>query len=179
MEKNIKNSAAYLNSILGKETGFSIPKNYLSNLEEVIETKLSEDSFAKESGFTTPDTYFTGLENDILSKVLSTKKETKVISFKEKVFKMIPFAAAASIMLFIGLNSFVFSNDKELTLDSLSDVDIEYWLNSNTVNTNDITAVLGDDILAENDLYFTTLDDSNIEDYLNSIDNTLLLNELN
>jgi hypothetical protein len=42
---------------------------------------------------------------------------------------LIPYAAAASIILFIEANSFVFTTDEELTVDSLSDlVEIEYYL---------------------------------------------------
>ena len=180
MENNIKNSEEYLNSILGKKTGFSIPNNYFSTTEDSINTKLSEEAFiTKEPGFTMPDDYFKNLENDILAKVSSPKKETKVISFKEKMIKMLPIAAAASVLLFIGLNSFVFNNEKELSLDSLSDDDIEFWLDTNTLNANDIAIVLEDDILNESDFHFATLNDENIEDYIDSIDDTSFFNEIN
>ncbi|MCL7765225.1 hypothetical protein MPF19_17525 [Polaribacter sp. Z014] len=179
MENNIKNSEEYLNSILGKETGFSLPKNYFSTTEVSVEAKLAEENFTKENGFTTPDSYFKDLESEILSKVSSTKKVTKVISFKERVLKMIPIAAAASVILFIGLNSFVFNKNEELTIDSLSDDDIEFWLDSNTLNTNDIANVLENDVLEENDFYFSLLEDENIEDYINTTDNTSFLNEIN
>ncbi|MEO9571622.1 MAG: hypothetical protein ABJH82_08295 [Polaribacter sp.] len=178
MEQKIKNSEAYLNSVLGKESGFSIPENYFNSIEKNIELKLSEDKLTKETGFNIPDSYFSNLEDSILAKVSLTEKETKVISFKERVLKLIPIAAAASVVLFIGLNSFIFNNTEELTLDSLSDNDIEYWLDSKTLNTIDIAIVLNDDLLAENDFYFTTIEDENIEDYMNSIDNTSILNEL-
>jgi hypothetical protein len=92
---------------------------------------------------------------------------------------MIPYAAAASIVLFISLNSFVFTTDEELTINSLTDTEIEYWLDSNTLNTNDISIVLEDELLKENDFYFTTIKDETIEDYINSIDSTTLLNEIN
>ena len=179
MEDKIKNSEEYLNSILGKESGFSLPKNYFSTTEDAIEAKLVEEKFTKEKGFTIPDSYFRELENDILAKVSPTKKETKVISFKERILKFIPIAAAASVILFIGLNSFVFNKTEELTLDSLSDVDFEYWLDSNTLNTNDVTVILQEDLLDDDDFYFATLEDENIEDYINSIDNTSLFEELN
>ncbi|OAD44868.1 hypothetical protein [Polaribacter atrinae] len=179
MENKIKNSEEYLNSILGKETSFSLPKNYFDTIENAIETKLAEENIINENGFTAPDNYFNDLENEILAKVSSPKKETKVISFKERVLKMIPIAAAASIILFIGLNSFVFNKTEELTIDSLSDDDIEFWLNSTTLHTNDIAIVLENDVLEESDFYFSSLEDENIEDYMNSIDNTSFLNEIN
>ena len=181
MDDNIKNSEAYLNSFLEKENGFSVSKNYFETFEDAIEVKLLEDNFPKEQAFTPPHSYFKELENNILTKikVSSIKKETKVISFKERVLKIIPVSVAASLILFIGLNSFVFNTDKKLTLDSLSETDIEYWLDDNVLNSNDIAAVLEEDILEENDFSYTVLQDDSIEDYINSIDNSYLLNELN
>ncbi|SDR82256.1 hypothetical protein SAMN05216503_1051 [Polaribacter sp. KT25b] len=178
MEREIKNNVNYISKKTGKKTGFSTPTDYFNNLEDVIATKISEENLNKEIGFKVPDTYFNNLEDTILAKV-SSEKETKIISFKDRLLKMIPYAAAASIVLFIGLNSFVFNTDKELTLDSLTDTEIEYWLDANTLNTNDISIVLEDDLLDENDFYFTTLNDETIEDYINSIDNIALLNEIN
>tara|TARA_B110001454_G_C12720536_1_gene434502 strand:- start:4234 stop:4773 length:540 start_codon:yes stop_codon:yes gene_type:complete len=178
MEDNTKNSEGYLNSSLGRESGFSIPTNYFSTIEVAIEAKLTEEQFTKKEGFTIPDSYFKELENDILAKVLSTTKETKVISFKERVLKFIPISAAAAVILFIGINSFVFNTNEELTLDSLSEIDIEYWLDANTLNTYEITIALEDVFLDDNDFYFATLEDKNIEEYINSIDNTSIFEEL-
>ena len=179
MENKIKNSEEYSNSILGKKNSFSLPKNYFDTIEDAIDTKLAEENLTKENGFTTPDNYFKDLEDNILSKVSEPKKEAKVISFKERILKIIPIAAAASIILFIGLNSFEFNKTEELTIDSLSDDDMEFWLNSATIHTNDIAIVLENDLLEESDFYFSSLEDENIEDYINSIDNTSFLNEIN
>ena len=99
MKHYIKNSEEYLNSISEKESGFCTPKNYFKTIEDSFEVKLIEKEFKKEEGFKIPDSYFTELENDILAKVLSTKKETKLISFKERVLKFIPMTAAAVIIL--------------------------------------------------------------------------------
>lgn len=177
MDDNIKNSEAYLNSFLTEGNGFSVSKNYFDNLEDAIEIKVFENSFPKQQVFTTPHSYFKSLDNNILTKVSTTKKETKVISFKERVLKIIPVSVAASLILFIGLN--ISNTDKKFTLDSLSETDIEYWLDDNMLNTNDIAAVLEEDILEENDFSYTVLQDDSIEDYINSIDNSYLLNELN
>lgn len=179
MENEIKNIENYINNKVGQETGFSTPSNYFDNLEDVIASKISEENFAKETAFRVPKDYFSSLDDSILAQVSSERKETKVISFKERILKVIPYAAAASIALFISLNSFVFNTNDEFTLDSLSDNDIEYWLEENTLNNNDIAAILEDDILDENEFSFTDLKDESIEDYINSIDNTSLLNELN
>ncbi len=179
MENEIKNSIAFINKKTGKKSGFSAPSNYFDNLEEEIAIKIAQDSFEKESAFKVPETYFSSLEDNILAQVSTKKKETKVINFRNRFLKLIPYATAASIVLFIGLNSFVFNSNEQLTLDALSDNDIEYWLDTNTLNTNDIAEILEDEILDENEFSFTEIKDESIEDYINSIDNTSLLNELN
>jgi len=179
MENEIKNSINYINKKIGKNSGFSAPSNYFDNLENDISVKISEESFQKKISFKVPETYFNDLENRILAQVSSKEKETKLISFKERVLKLIPYAAAASIALFIGLNSFVFSNSDEFTLDTLSDDDIEYWLDTNSINTDDIASILPEGILEENEFTFTNIEDEIIEDYINSIDNASLLNEIN
>jgi hypothetical protein len=66
----------------------------------------------------------------------------------------------------------MFNTTEELTLDSLSEIDIEYWLDSNTLNTHEIAIALEDVVLDENDFYFTSLEDKNIEEYINTINNT-------
>jgi len=179
MENELKNSVEYINNKVGKKTGFSAPTNYFDTLEDSILTKLAEENFGNKSAFKVPENYFDDLENNILQRISSEEKETKVISFKERIFKLIPIAAAASIILFIGLNAFVFNTIDELTLDSLSNNDIEYWLDTNTIHSTDISTVYEDDILEENEFLFTEIKDESIEDYINSIDNTSLLNELN
>ncbi len=179
MENELKNSVQYINNKVGKKTGFSAPTNYFDNLQDSIQAKIAEESFSKKSAFKVPENYFDDLENNILGRISSEEKETKVISFKERVFKLIPIAAAASIILFIGLNSFVFNTSDELTLDSLSNNDIEYWLDTNTFHSTDITTIYEDEILEENEFLFNELKDESIEDYINSIDDPSLLNELN
>lgn len=179
MENELKNSVQYINNKVGKKTGFSAPTNYFDTLEDSILTKLAEENFSNENAFKVPENYFDDLENNVLKRIASEEKETKVISFKERVFKLIPVAAAASIILFIGLNAFVFNTIDELTLDSLSNNDIEYWLDTNALHSTDITTVYEDDILEENDFLFTEIKDESIEDYLNTMDESSLLNELN
>lgn len=179
MDKKTENSEEYLNSILSKETGFSLPKSYFENFDNEIETRLFEEKNLLKNNFKTPNNYFEKLEDTIISKVKSPNKDVKVISLKERFLKVIPFAAAASVILFIGLNSFYFNKTQELTLDSLSDNDIEFWLDSNALNSNDISYVFQDNILDENELNFATIEDKNIEDYIHFINDDSLLNELN
>lgn len=179
MENKIKHSLNFINKKMGNEPVFSVPKDYFEGLEFDIESKIAEENFHKETAFKIPAAYFSTLEDRILEDASIYKKPIKVISFKDRILKAIPFAAAASIILFIGLNAFVFNSDNELTVDAISDNDIEYWLNENTAYTNDIAAFFEDDILDENTFSFTQIKDQDIEDYINSIGNSYFLNELN
>ncbi|MGK0412239.1 MAG: peroxiredoxin family protein [Polaribacter sp.] len=179
MKNEVKNSESYIRHKVGTATGFSTPTNYFDDLEEVINAKISEEKFSKETAFKVPENYFDTIEDSILAKVSSTKKKTKIITFKKRVFKIIPFVAAASIILFIGLNSFVFSTNDTLTLETLSNNDLEYWLDANTLSTHDITTILQDDILDENEFYFTEIKNESIEEYINLLDSNSFWNDLN
>ncbi len=175
MRKEIKNNENYLN----KKTGFSAPCNYFDSLEDAISLKITEENLSKETAFKVPETYLDGLEDSILGKLIFKEKEGKMISFKQRILKFIPIATAASIILFIGLNSFVFKIGKEFTLDSISDTEIEYWLNVNMLINNDIGLILEEDLLEEDEFYFTNIKDESIEDYMSSIENISLFNEIN
>ena len=179
MENEIKHSLNFISKKIGNKPGFSVPTNYFEGLEFDIESKISEQNFNKKTAFKIPEDYFNTVEDRILKDVIIHKKPVKVISLKDRILKAIPYAAAASIILFIGLNAFVFNSDNELTVDAISDNDIEYWLNENTAHTNDIATFFEDDILQENTFSFTEIKDENIEDYINSIDNSYFFNELN
>ena len=180
MGNYIKNNIDYIHKKAGNATGFSAPLNYFNNLEDALTAKLSEENFTKENSFDVPGAYFNNLEDLILAKVVSTEKDTKVISFKERILKMIPLAAAASVALFIGLNSFAFNTTEELTLDAISDDEIALWLDYNSLSSNEIAFVLEETMLDENEFYFSKIKDETIEDYINnSIDYTYLLNEIN
>lgn len=175
MNKELKNSVQFITDKVGKSTSFTTPKDYFDTFENSFYNKLAEENLPKRTGFSTPETYFETLEETVLSKVL--EKETKVISLKERLLKVIPIAAAASILLFIGLNTFLFKTNKSITLDNLSDSDIEYWMSTNNINYNDIVLVLQDDLLKDNDFSLTNIKSETIEDYIISTDNTNLFNE--
>lgn len=179
MENEIKNSEMYLNKKVGKETGFSTPANYFDDLEDVVLTKISEEKLPKETGFKVDESYFNNLDATILAKISSEEKEAKVIRLKDRFLKIIPFVAAASIVLFIGLNSFVFNTNDNLTLDSLSDNEIENWLDTSILNTSDIATILQDDIDDVNGFYFTNIKDESIEEYIINLDNNSLLDDIN
>ena len=177
MDKELKNSVQFIADKVGKKPSFTTPQDYFDTFEDGFLNRLTEEKLPKNSGFKTPETYFDDLEDTVLLKVLVQKKETKVISLKHRILKVIPFAAAASILLFIGLNSFVFNTDKQITIDAISDVEIENWMNTNNIHYNDVALVLQEDILNDNEFSLANIKNETIEDYIISTDNTSLLNE--
>lgn len=179
MKPEQKHNETFLTNKVDKKHGFSVPKDYFSSLNDEISAKISTDSFSDAPGFDVPENYFENLEQKILEQVAPKTKEIKVISLKDRVLKIIPYVAAATVLLFITLNTFDFNFDEKITLDSLSDADFEYWLDSNSLNATDIAIVLDEEVLDENSFYYTDLEDENIEDYINSINTTTLLNEIN
>ena len=180
MENNIKNSEAYLNSVLGKENGFSIPENYFNDVEERLSCFLTEDSIIKKKPFTTPDSYFESLEDIIISKVSTEVNTTKVISLKQRIIKVIPIGVAASIMLFISLN-YLNNFNTEVSFDNLAESDIETWIleNSTEMTSQDIATFIPTENIITDDFTFTTIDSQEIEDYIIYNDKTSLLNEIN
>lgn len=179
MENELENSIEFINKKAGSATGFSVPSNYFENLEEEINVNLVQDGFNKDIAFQVPGSYFNKLDETILKNISETEKERKVISLKNKVFKLIPYAAAACILLFVGLNSFVFNSNEQVSIDNISDIEIENWMDINDINTSEIAVILEDEIIEEYEFSFTEIKDESIEEYINSIDNSSLLNELN
>lgn len=172
MEEQIKHSENYIKKIVGKETGFSIPKNYFSDVDTDIHAKVLKSKIGNTNLYEVPKDYFDKVDEEILGKV---SLKVVQIGFRKKLIKFIPYAAAACILLFIGLNKFVFTNTN--SIDNLSDVDLEYWLESNPISTLEIVDVLKTDLLQENDFTLATLEDSSIEEFIENYDDISMLNE--
>ena len=179
MENEIKHSINFINKTVNKNTSFSTPDNYFDELDKEIYHKIINEKLPKNTGFNIPDAYFDSMEDSILTKAIPKEKETKVISFKKRILKTIPLVAAACVILFLGLNLFNFNSNKEINLDAISNIDIEYWLELNSLNNNNITLILEDEILRENDFSMINIKDKDLEDYMISIDNNLLFEGIN
>lgn len=179
MENEIQNSINYINKKTNGKSGFSVPSNYFKNVEDSFSIQLKEKNFIKTKGFETPDFYFDNLEDVILTKVLSTKKEVKVISLKERVFKIIPLVAAASIVLFIGLNSFIFNKTKENSFDNLADSDVENWITNhiNLIEDTDIALTYTDIDFDESEFIPNSISNDELENYLSNQEDISLILE--
>ena len=177
MENDIKNSEYFISTKIGKKTGFKTPSNYFNNLEDAIVAKVTEENFSKKNGFTVSDSYFNNLEENIIKKI--TKKETKIISFKERVLKLIPLATAASIILFIGLNSFIFNKNEENPFDKLADFEVENWISNNIslINDDDLALTYNDVEFDDFETIPNSISNEELENYLNNEENLSLILE--
>lgn len=180
MENKIKNSEQYLNSILGEENSFSIPKNYFNNAEERLLNFLLEDKLPKDKPFSTPISYFNSLEDTLITKIKSEEKTTKIIPLKERFGKLFPIAIAASIILSIGVTYFSTFYNNELSFDHLDKNDIETWIleHPSEMTSQDIATFIPIENINGTDFAYTDINDEDIEDYIIYNDSTIL-NEIN
>ena len=180
MNKELENSEQFIHQVVGKKTGFSVPKNYFEEIEDNFSTYLFEEKNTKKTTFEIPNNYFNMLEDTILNKVVVNKNHVKVISLKQRILKRVPLIAAAAVILFIGLNSFNFGEQVLPSFDAITDIEMENWLedNSGNINSEDIVMVFSEDDLVEIDFAFIEIEDINIERYISANDNLTILNEL-
>jgi hypothetical protein len=169
MDNELKNSEDFIRELTSK-SGFSTPTDYFDQVEDRFSSKLREEALPKNHGFKVPDAYFNGLEDAILAKVV---KQPKVISLRKRIIKMIPAAAAASVALFLALNFISF--EEEVTTQ-----EIENWFKNDIyrISSDDITIAFEDIDLSDEESV-SSLNMDEIENYLENIDTSPLLNETN
>ena len=94
--------------------------------------------------------------------------------------KIIPISAAASIILFIGVNSFNYNKTNLIDFSSITNNEIENWLmnNSNSINDEDINSLIYDVNSLDDDLEFTYIDNLKIENYIYTDYDLIIINEL-
>lgn len=160
--------------------GFSVPENYFDSVENAVFAKISESSFPKETGFSVPNNYFETVDKALYKSLNIVHKEPKVISLRTRMLKYIPTAAAASILLFVGLNYMTLSDS--ISFESISSDEVENWINNNYLNQNPnnfrdqfVDADFTENALLDDNL---TITDQDIMDYFNTIDNKALLTEI-
>ena len=81
-------------------SGFKVPKDYFSQVEEQILSEVHLKNKVEDSGFNVPDSYFETLENNIIQK-LDAGQDVKVVSLIN--WKKVIYAsaiAAFSVLMF-------------------------------------------------------------------------------
>lgn len=185
MDKNLQHSIDYITSKTRGKSGFSVPKNYFSKIEDEVFTNISEEKLPNKKSFGTPTGYFTNLEDEILAKVtseksLQPKKEVSVISLQKRIRKIIPYVAAASVVLFTGTYFFNNYNNSKVTFSDITVADIEDWYENGYGNTNEteLAMTLETVDFSDDELSAIQVNDAVLEDYFNSTENTFLLDEI-
>ncbi len=178
MDTKNKNSLDYIKSITQNKNGFSTPENYFDSVEDTVFSKIKEQSFSKENAFTAPKDYFEHFEDSLFEKINFPKKEVKVISLRSRLLKIIPAAAAASVLLFIGLNYFSFSDTA--SFESISSEELENWLDESYINNASSTVNFVDADFKDSNVLeeVSSIKDEDILEYLNTIDSATLLTEI-
>ena len=145
-------------SIIPKSNGLKVPENYFDELEERLFENLDSE-LPEDTGFKVPDSYFKNFE--VKPEI---HRENKVIQlFKRNRSRIIGLAVAASILLLFSIFP-IFNNSNSLDFDSLSDNDMESWLelNSDEINSFELA-----DIIDDEDLYAAEMiSEEDISDYL-------------
>ena len=151
--KELKNSSLQKNN-------FEVPEDYFNNLEDTVIAKLKAEVLYKNDTSDLPEDYFDKIETEVFQKI---KPKSKIISLRNRILKIVtPIAVAASIILAVVLTN----NSKSITFDSLTNADIENWIEQETMNETEIASIFLDDELT--DFYLETdISDNEIFDYLN------------
>jgi hypothetical protein len=156
-----------------KET-FKTPDDYFDNVEDIVIAKLKAEAIQNKNIYNTetPKDYFNSVDETIFSKI---KTETKVVSLKNRLTKIIaPLAIAASLLLIFTLNN----QEKSITFESLATSDIENWIYNGNVEIDALSiASIYPNIEISDIIYTSTVTEEEYIDYLNSEDLELIMYE--
>ena len=148
-----------------KSTGYKVPEGYFESLDNVIFSKISEDTVQSKvtnTGFEVPHGYFDSLEQAILESV-KEDQDTNVISLIN--WKKIVYISGIAACVLIVFN-LLFSNSNDLTFSDIDTASIENYLENEDVNAYDIAPYLNTSEINSADFVENSINASEIEDYL-------------
>lgn len=184
MNTDLQHSIDYITQKVGKKSGFSVPKGYFDELENNAFVKLTETKLPKKKSFKLPNDYFSTIEDTILAKVSSEektlpKKKGKVISLRERIRTIIPYASVASVLLFIGVY-FLNNYNKTISIDDITLADIENWYDNGYIPTNSTELAFNIESVdfTDEELVSININDAVLEEYFDTKNNAILIDEL-
>jgi hypothetical protein len=147
--------------------GFKVPKDYFETLDSKLTHRVSEEH---RHGFKTPEDYFDNFEVEV------PLEESKKRIFKldrPTIGKVVWMAAAASILLFFGLNN-LNQDQPGLEWEDLDNAEISFWIENDLseLNAYDIAEAYPDVELDE-----TPFSNDELNAYLNDIELDQILYE--
>jgi len=144
------------------QTGFKVPNDYFSSLNDRLLSEVKLKAQTESSGFTMPENYLDHLEDTILSKV--TKQEPKVIPLFNKRNLIYVSSIAAAILLLFNLSVL---KTNSYTFDSLDIETVEnYIIEENLINSYDLATLITEEELTESSFIDVDLDEENVETFL-------------
>lgn len=181
MNDDLKNSLHYLNSKTNKENGFTVPSSYFKNFEDALLTTIEKENSGNNNPFKIPENYFEEFEDSLFEKLPIQKKEVKVVSLYKRAVRLIPTTMAASVLLFLGYTYFN-ATDTSINFNNVSYAEIEKWYESGYINaeTDDFLVTINEtDINFENEtINSINLNSDDVEEYLNTLEDDTILNEI-
>ena len=140
--------------------GFHVPDNYFESLDDKLMSRINQDS---KKGFRVPENYFTDFE----VKPPKVSEQDGIVRLKRpQVKRLIWIAAAASVLLFFGIN--YTSNDaSKLDWNELDQSEIVSWIES---DLSGLDAYDLAEAYPETELSETTISNEELNAYLNEIE---------
>jgi len=143
-------------------SGFNVPKDYFSKVEEQILSEVQLKSKVDTSGLKVPDGYFETLEDKLLAKV-TTKPEPKVINLFNRKTLVFATTIAASIVLMFNL---FYNTTNDVSFDSLDTASIEDFLVDENFTSYELSELLTYEELSHDNFIETKISEDQLEDYL-------------
>lgn len=180
MSEDLKNSIAFLKENTGKASSFKAPEGYFDAFEERLFAREEIPNTAKNKGFKIPENYFNDAEERIFEATISREPQHRKTSYYRHVVQMIPTAVAASLLLFMAYTYFAIVEPNNLS--SFSTEEIEDWYDYGYLDNNDSEFALVIDeasLTFDSDILNTvSLEDEDVEAYLNNLSSETLANEI-
>ncbi|WP_047547735.1 hypothetical protein [Psychroserpens sp. Hel_I_66] len=145
-----------------KTSGFKIPKDYFSQLEEEILNEISLKNKAETTGFIIPDNYFETLDQEIANK-LTAEHNAKVFPLFN--WKKVMYATAIAASLVLMFNIF-YNTSNPVTFDSLETASIENYLEQEDYTSYELSEFLTAEELNTTSFTDTEISEETIKDYL-------------
>lgn len=145
-----------------KETGFKIPEDYLTSLEDTILSELKLQELIPDAGFKVPTNYFDALE-DRLMPAFKNEKETKVIHLI--TWRKLAYATAIAASLFLTLN-LIFNKPSNVSIDTIETASIENYFIDEDLEITEFASLFSKEDLQNVQLINDGYSSENLEKFL-------------
>lgn len=145
-----------------KTSGFKVPKDYFSNVEDHILREVSVMSKSEDPGFIVPESYFETLDQSILEKI-TQDTDSKVVRLFPWKKVVVAVSIAASIVLMF--NIFI-KPSESVSFETIEVATIENYIEDEELSSYELAALFTEDELNTNNFIDHSIPESSIEEYL-------------